>query len=134
MIAAGRMSKCLRISASISSSGIMPVPKVSTASEVGCANANRVGDLKLEARRQPRRDDVLGDIARHVCRAAVDLGRVFAGERAAAMPRDTAVGIDDDLAPGQPGVAERTTGDKAPGRVDEDARVARPAVPPGRPD
>src|SRR5258708_32936346 len=48
---------------------------------------------------------------------------MFAGERASAVPRYAAVGIHDDLTPGQPGIAQRPTHDKAACRVDEDFGV-----------
>ena len=41
------------------------------------------------------------------------------GEGAAAVPRHAAVGIDDDLAPGQAAVGDRATGFESSGRVDE---------------
>ena len=55
--------------------------------------------------RDPGGDDVLGDPARRVGAGAVHLRRVLARERAAAVARHAAVGVDDDLAPGQAGVA-----------------------------
>ncbi len=39
------------------------------------------------------------------------------------MARDTAVGVDDDLAAGQPAVPHRAADDEAAGRVDVEARV-----------
>ena len=67
---------------------------------------------------QAGRDDVLGDVARHVAGRAVDLRRILARERAAAVRRRAAVGVDDDLAAGDAGVAVRTADDEAAGRVD----------------
>ena len=69
--------------------------------------ADGVGDLHLGARGQAGRDDVLGDPARGVRGGAVDLRRVLAGERAATVAGHAAVGVDDDLAAGQAGVAHR---------------------------
>ena len=80
-------------------------------------NADGVGQLELALRRETRRDDVLCDIPRHICAAAVDLRRILAGERAAAVGCVAAVGVDDDLAAGQAGVASRATDDEAAGRV-----------------
>src|ERR1017187_9106250 len=79
-------------------------------------HANRIRQLHLAAVSQPRRDDVLGYMTRHVRRRAVDLGRVLATERAAAMTTHAAIRIDDDLAPGQTGVSHRAADDKASGR------------------
>src|ERR1700704_6038298 len=68
-------------------------------------NADGIGDLDGAALGDAGRDHVLGEIARRIGRGAVDLGRVLAGERAAAVRSVAAVGIDDDLAAGQPAVA-----------------------------
>ena len=61
----------------------------------------------------PDGDDVLGDVAGHVARRAVDLRGVLARERAAAVTAAAAVGVDDDLAAGQAGVALRSADDEA---------------------
>ena len=96
-------------------------------------HADRVGELHHALLRQPGRDDVLRDVARHVAGRAVHLRRIFARERAAAVRRRAAVGVDDDLAAGHAGVAVRTADDEAPGRVDEDARLAVHHALPGSP-
>ena len=67
---------------------------------------------------QARGDDVLGQVAADVGGRAVDLGRVLAGEGAAAVRGRAAVGVDDDLAAGQAGVAVRAADLEAAGRVD----------------
>src|SRR5690606_39996560 len=46
-------------------------------------------------------DDVLGKVARGIGGGAIDLGRILAGEGAAAMRGCAAIGVDDDLAPGR---------------------------------
>ena len=61
-------------------------------------------------------DDILGEIARGIGGRAIDLGRVLAGEGAAAMRGRAAVGIDDDLAAGEAGVAIRSADDEFAGR------------------
>src|SRR3546814_15889222 len=74
----------------------------------------------LRQRRPPRstRTDTLGPYTT-LCRSrAVDLGRVLAGERAAAVAGPAAVGVDDDLAPGQAAVAHRAADHELAGRVD----------------
>ena len=81
--------------------------------------ADRVRDLRLAAAGQAGGHDVLGHPAHGVRRGAVDLGRVLAGERAAAVPGHAAVGVDDDLAAGQAGVAHRAADLEAAGRVDQ---------------
>ena len=83
--------------------------------------ADRVGDLNLAALREAGGDDVLGDVAGRVGGRAVDLRRVLAGEGAAAVAGHPAVGVDDDLAAGEPGVADRAADHELPGRVDEEA-------------
>ncbi len=71
----------------------------------------------------PRGDDVLRDVARGVRRRAIDLRRILAGERAAAVRRGAAVGVDDDLAAGEAGVAVRAADLEAAGRIHEEPRA-----------
>ena len=86
-------------------------------------HADRVRELHERALGEARRDDVLGDVARHVARRAIDLRRILARERAAAVRRRAAVGVDDDLAAGDAGVAVRPADHEASRRVDVDLRV-----------
>ena len=88
-------------------------------------HANGVGHLDLAALGEARRHQILGDVARGVGGRAVDLARVLAREGAAAVAAHAAVGVHDDLAPRDPGVAERAADDEAPGRVDVVAGVPR---------
>ena len=83
-------------------------------------DADRVRDLDLAAVGEAGRDDVLRDVARRVGGRAVDLRRILARERAAAVRGGAAVGVDDDLAPGQARVAHRAADHELPGRVDVD--------------
>ena len=85
--------------------------------------ADGVGELNFAARRQTGGHDVLRDLAAHVSRAAIHLGRVLAGERAAAVTAHAAVAVDDDLAAGQTGVALRSADDETAGRIDEKLRL-----------
>ena len=96
----------------------MPVPSVSTCTLTGSRHADRVGQLHFAAIGQAGGDDVLGHVPGHVGGAAIDLGRILAAEGAAAVPAPAAVGIDDDLAPGQAAVAVRAADDEPAGRVD----------------
>src|SRR5262249_29657725 len=79
-----------------------------------------VSELHFALRRELRRDDVLRDPAAHVSGATVHLRRVLAGERAAAMTAHATVGIHDDLAPGEPGVALWAAHNEAAGWIDEE--------------
>ena len=88
-------------------------------------DADRVGELDQRALGEAGGDDVLGDVARHVGRRAVDLRGVLARERAAAVRGAAAVGVDDDLAARQAGVALRAADDEAAGRVDVELGVGR---------
>ena len=124
MIDAGRRSKWRSTSGWISASAILPVPNDSTEAD-RAGDADAVGDLDLEAVGEAGGDDVLGHPARGVRGGAVDLRRILAAERAAAVAGHAAVGVDDDLAPGQPGVAHRSAGDEPAGRVDVHDRVRR---------
>mmetsp|Transcript_24426 Transcript_24426/g.58520 ORF Transcript_24426/g.58520 Transcript_24426/m.58520 type:complete len:497 (+) Transcript_24426:101-1591(+) len=89
-------------------------------------DADGVRQLHARALAQARRDDGLGHPAARVGRRAVDLGRVLAREGAAAVRAPAAVGINDDLAAGQAGVALRAADDELARRVD--VQVARLAV------
>ena len=89
----------------------------------GIGITDGVGELNLRARRQARGHDVLRHITAHVRRAAVHLRRVFAAERAAAVPAHAAVAVHDDFAPGQTGVALRSADHETAGRIDEELGV-----------
>ena len=71
----------------------------------------------------PAGDDVLRHVARGVGGRAVDLRRILAGKRAAAVRGRAAVGVDDDLAAGEAGVAVRAADLEAAGRIDEVPRA-----------
>jgi len=87
-------------------------------------HADGVGHLDLAAGGEPGGDDVLGGPARGVGGGAIHLRGVFAAEGAAAVAAHAAVGIDDDLAPGDAGVAHGSADDEAPGGVDVDLVAA----------
>ena len=97
---------------------ILPVPNVSTVNGNRIGNADRISELDFDTIRQTRRDDVLGDVPRHVAGRAIDLRRILAGECAATMTAHAAVGIDDDFASGQSAVALRSADDESAGRID----------------
>ena len=61
---------------------------------------------------------VLGDVACGVCGTAIDLAGVFTGEGTASVRSLAAVGIDDDFASGQAGVAVRTSDNEFARRID----------------
>ena len=90
--------------------------------------ADRVCHLKLAPVGQAGRDDVLRDVARHVRGRSVDLRRVLAAERAAAVRRYAAVRVDDDLAAGEPGVGLRAADLEPSGRVHHRLRRRRVEV------
>src|SRR3954470_7373771 len=71
-------------------------------------HADGVGELQGAAIGQTGGNDVLGDVARGIRDRAVDLGRILAGEGAAAMRGRATIGVDDDLAAGQAGIAVGT--------------------------
>src|SRR5438270_4938065 len=54
--------------------------------------ADRVGELQRAAVGETGRDDVLGDVARGIGGRTVDLGRILAGKRAAAVRGCAAIG------------------------------------------
>ena len=75
----------------------------------------------------PDGDHVLGHVPHRVRGRAVDLGRVLAAERAAAVAGHAAVGVDDDLAAGEPAVGVRTAELERAGRVARAPRSRRSA-------
>ncbi len=81
-------------------------------------HADRVGQLDRAASGEARRHDVLGEVARRIGRRPVDLGGILTGERAAAVRGRTAVGVHDDLAAGEPGVAVGAADQELARRVD----------------
>ena len=122
MIAAGRRSKTSRDRLPRSSRRRPSrVPKVSTNRPTGSALPIAYATWTSQRDGEARGDDVLGDPAHRVRGRAVDLGRVLAGEGAAAVAGHAAVGVDDDLAAGQTGVAHRAADLEAAGGVDQQA-------------
>uniref|UniRef100_J3KZC6 Uncharacterized protein n=1 Tax=Oryza brachyantha TaxID=4533 RepID=J3KZC6_ORYBR len=81
-------------------------------------HANGVGHLHDAAAGEAAGDDALGRLPGDVGAAAVDLGRVLAGEGAAAVGSPAAEGFDDDLAAGEAGVAVGPADDEAAGGVE----------------
>ena len=81
-------------------------------------DADGIGELDGAAPGKAGGDDILGEVAGSIGGRAVDLGRVLAGEGAAAMRSSAAVSIDDDLAPGQPAIAIRTANIEFAGGID----------------
>ncbi len=122
-IAAGRRSNTSRTACSIFVSSTVLVPNVSDEDADRLGHADGVRHLHLAALRGAGGHDVLGDPARGVRRGAVDLARVLAAERAAAVTTHAAVGVDDDLAAGEPGVGVRAAEHERAGRVDVHAEV-----------
>ena len=80
-------------------------------------HADGVGELDFAAVGEAGGDDVFGNPSGCVGTAAVDFGAVFAAEGAATVPAHAAVGVDDNFATGQAGVAHRAADDKATCRV-----------------
>ena len=84
----------------------------------GAGDADGIGQLDRAALSHAGCDHILGQIPGGIGGGAVDFCWVFAAERAATMRGGPAVGVDDDLAPGQAGVAVRAADHKGAGRVD----------------
>ncbi|BAS71861.1 Os01g0323775, partial [Oryza sativa Japonica Group] len=76
-------------------------------------DADGVRHLHDAAAGEAAGDDALGGLPGDVGAAPVDLGRVLAGEGAAAVRAPSAVGVDDDLAAGEAGVAVGPADDEA---------------------
>src|SRR3546814_21003427 len=81
--------------------------------------------LHLALARQAGGHHVLGHVAGRVGGGTVDLGRVFARERAAAVRAGATVGVEDDLAAGQAAVALRAAGAEAAGGGHQELGLGR---------
>ena len=81
-------------------------------------DANGIGELHFATVGESAGDEVLGDVTRHVRRRAIDLGRIFAAERAPAVTSHAAVAVNDDLAASESGVAHGTADDESSGGID----------------
>ena len=78
----------------------------------GFSLTDGVGHLHQHLAGNAGSDGVLGDVASGVSGTAVHLARVLAAEGTAAMCAMTAIGVNDDLAARQTGVAGGTADDK----------------------
>src|SRR5690606_27710115 len=83
-----------------------------------------VGNLDFTSLGDSCRYDVLCDIPGVVAGRSVHLRGILATERSTTMASHAAVGVYDDLATGETGVAARTANDEPARRVDEIFRVA----------
>src|SRR6185437_16682059 len=81
-------------------------------------DADGVGELHLTALRETRSDDVLRHIARRIGRGPIDLGRVLARERTAAVTGIAAIGVNDDFAAGEAAISNRTADYEPAGGID----------------
>src|ERR1019366_8149970 len=81
-------------------------------------NANGISKLHFTTIGQSSSNNVLGDVARHVTGRAINLGRALATEYTTAVTPHAAVSVHDDFAPGQSGVAHRTTDYEAARGID----------------
>jgi len=79
----------------------------------GLGHADGVGHLHEAAAGEAAGHDALGRLPGDVGTAAVDLGGVLAGEGAATVGAPAAVGVNDDLAAGEPRVAVGASDDEA---------------------
>ena len=123
MSAAGRMSNTSRAICSSFSSAISPVPNVSTITDIGCATPIAYATCASHRFAIPAATMLFAICRTAYAGRAVDLCRVLARERAATVAGHAAVGVDDDLAAGEPAVGVRTAELEDAGRVDEDLEV-----------
>ena len=91
----------------------------------GPVHADCVGHLDLAAVRVAGGDDVLRRVARVVGGAAVNLRGILSGEGTAAVSGHAAVGVHDDLAPGEAAVARGAAHHELAGGVHVEARAVR---------
>src|SRR5205823_5694065 len=92
------------------------------------SHADRVGELHFGAAREAGGDNVLGDVPAHVAGRAIDLARIFAGKRPAAVGAAPTIAIDDDFSACQPRIPVRPADHKPAGRVDVEYDVVVPIV------
>src|SRR2546430_14956824 len=97
--------------------GAGAAPKGRACGGPGPPHPDGVGALCFAPLRQTRRDNVLGDPAHRVGGGTIDLGRVLAAERAATMPRHSAVAVDDNLAARETGISLRSAHNEAAGGI-----------------
>src|SRR5262249_16288591 len=81
-------------------------------------DADGIGQLYFATFRQAGSDGVFSDVTRDIGSRAIHLGGIFAGEGAAAVPAHATVGIHDDLASGQAGIAHGAADYEAAGGID----------------
>lgn len=84
----------------------------------GLGDADRVGELHLAALSKASCYNIFGNVSRHVRGAPIHLGRVFPAEGAAAVAPHSAVGIHDNFAARQAGIADGSPDDEAAGGID----------------
>ena len=81
-------------------------------------NTDGIGDLNSAFVGKTCSNNILCYVTSCIGCTAVNLGRIFAAECTAAMRSCATVGINNDLASGQAGIAMRSTDDKTSGRSD----------------
>ena len=98
------------------------------------SHSYRVGQLHQALLSNSRRHKILGYVAGRISCAPVHFRGVLAGESAAAVGSSSAVGIHYYLAPGEPGIARRTSDDELASRVDvqDEVRVKKLGRPLGK--
>ena len=84
----------------------------------GLGHTDGVAHLNLTLAGQASSNNVLGDIATGVSRAAVHFGRIFAGERATTVTGHAAIGVHNDLAASEATVAHGAADHEDTGGVD----------------
>ena len=123
MIAAGRMSKCSRDEAASFSGSISEVPNVSTIIETGWATPIAYATWTSQRLAIPAATMFLATWRTAYAAERSTLVGSLPRERAAAVAGHAAVGVDDDLAAGEPAVGVRAAELEVAGRVDEDLEV-----------
>src|SRR5208282_84500 len=81
-------------------------------------NTDRVSELHFAAVGQAGGHDILGNVSRHVSGGPVDLGRILAAEGSPAVTTHATVGVDDDLASRETGIAHGSADHKTSGGID----------------
>ncbi len=83
----------------------------------GFFHANGIRQLYLAASGKTMPQDILGNLPCHVCRAPVNLRRVFPGESAAAVMGRATIGVAHDLPSGDACVGKAPSSHESPGGI-----------------
>lgn len=98
-------------------------PKRGQANGNGLRDADGVAKLNLKPIRGSGGNKIFSNVTRVIGGGTVHFGRVFPRESSTAMPRASAIGIDNEFPPRKAGVSSGASDFKSPRRIDEGLEV-----------